>query len=86
MIMVMQMYNPSLTLYGITHLGIIAKFGVNTDNNVCFDDSVNDVWLKFLSPINEAIDTIVPLKIRQKRDAKSRVTKMVSSPYSSCFE
>jgi len=47
----------------------------HSDSNVCFDDSVNDVWLKFLSPINEAIDEFVPLKILQKRNAKSRVTK-----------
>jgi len=45
-----------------------------SDSNMCFDDSVNDVWLKFLSPINEAIDEFVPMKIRQKRNAKSRVT------------
>jgi len=47
----------------------------HSDINVCFDDSVNDVRLKFLSPINEAIDKFVPLKMRQKHNAKSRVTK-----------
>jgi len=35
-----------------------------SDINVCFNDSANDVWFKFLSPVHKAIDEYVPLKTR----------------------
>ena len=47
---------------------------------------LNDVWLKFLSPLCKAIDEFVPLKTRKRCDSKSRKVKKVSSSYPSCFE
>ena len=47
---------------------------------------LNDVWLKFLSPLCKATDEFVPLKTRKRCDSKSRKVKKVSSSYPSCFE
>lgn len=33
----------------------------NSDINVCFNDSANDVWFRFLLPVYKAIDVCVPL-------------------------
>ena len=42
-----------------------------SDINVCFNDSVNEVWLKFLLPLCKAIDEFVPLKTGKRCDSKS---------------
>ena len=47
----------------------------NSDINIGFNDSVNDVWFKFLSPIHSAIDEFVPLKTCRRRDIKSNASK-----------
>ena len=46
-----------------------------SDINVSFNDSVNDVWSKFLSPIYKAVDEFVPLKTRRRHDTKSSTAK-----------
>jgi len=34
----------------------------NSTDNVCFIDSVDDVWNKFISPLNNAFEAFVPVK------------------------
>jgi len=34
----------------------------NSAENVCFTDSVDDVWTKFISPLNNAFEAFIPVR------------------------
>jgi hypothetical protein len=50
-------------------------WSADSADNVCFSDSVNDVWHKFLAPLSKAIDDHVPVKTFQKRNTNLRKAK-----------
>ena len=47
-------------------------WNAHSEVNVCFTDSADDIWRKFISPLNGAIDEFVPLKPRWRRITGSK--------------
>ena len=52
--------------------------------NICFTDSANDVWQKFMLPVNTAIQNVVPLVSKRVQGKKKKNT--VQRKYSTCDE